>query len=162
MIKVVHEVCNIFKVQSSKPRCFNLKLGTETMLSNDPVYVDTMFITGRPFIHLVDKGTHFSAASLMRTQPTSDTCKSILRLWVHTYLGPPDFLQDYEGSAYISPEMKSVIEAYRIQIEETPIENPVTMVILERYHSPSSSAYRKIRDPLSKSTTHPHCLKMDV
>lgn len=129
MIKV-HESCATCKKFSPKPRRFKLTLGTEEMRFNNRVYVDTMFIDNQPVIHLVDEATHFSAASFLRSQSASETWKAILRLWIHSYMGPPDFLAVDQGSAYASREFKSTLEASGVRIEEAPIDNPGTMGIV--------------------------------
>lgn len=158
----VNNSCKVCNKHASKPRRFKLTLGTEEIRFNNRVYVDTMFINSRPVIHLVDEGTHFAATCFLRSQSATDTWKAILRLWVHTYLGPPDFLAVDQGSAYVSREMKMAMDASGIRVEEAPVENPGTMGIVERYHAPLRSAYTKIRDTLDKSTTDAECLQMAV
>lgn len=161
-IRKIHESCRVCKEQASKTRRFKLTIGTEELRFNQRVFVDTMFIDRRPIIHLVDESTHFSAACFLRTQSAKETWKAILRLWVHTYLGPPDHLVVDQGSAYVSREMKAAVEASGIQLKEAPIENPGTMGIVERYHAPLRAAFEKIRASMDRETTDSECLQMAV
>lgn len=110
MMNKIHDSCTTCKKHSPKPRRFKLTLGTEEIRFNHRVFVDTMFITNIPVINLVAEGTHFSAVSLLRSQSAADTWKAILQLWLHTYLGPPDFLSVNEVSAYVSRYMKAAME----------------------------------------------------
>ena len=81
--------CKICRVNAAIPRRFKLTVGSDELRFNNRIYVDTMFIEGRPVIHIVDESTHFSAAAFLRSQSTSDIWKAILSLWTHTYMGPP-------------------------------------------------------------------------
>lgn len=76
---------------SPSPRRFKLTVGTEDLVFNHHIYVDTMFISGRAVLHIVDEATHFTAASFLKTQSTTDIWKGTLRLCIHTYLSPPGF-----------------------------------------------------------------------
>lgn len=45
-----------------------------------------------------------------------------MRLWVHTYMGPPDFLARYQGPAYVSKETKYYLKSAGLVLQEAPIE----------------------------------------
>lgn len=88
----------------------------------------TMFIEGRPVLHMVDERSHFQAAGFLRMQSTANIWKGIQKLWIFTYLGPPDFLALDQGSAYVSKYMKSIMAAAGISLEEAPIDNPALLL----------------------------------
>lgn len=69
--KIVEE-CNICRSDPGKPRRFKLTTGTEELMFNHIVTVDTMFIEGRPVLHLVDESTHYLAACFLKSQSTDD------------------------------------------------------------------------------------------
>ena len=122
-----------------------------------------MFIENRPVIHLVDESTHFTAAAFLTNQSSLEIWKAISRLWINTYIGPPDYLKVDQGSNYISNEMKANLSAAGITLEEAPIETPGSIGIVERYHAPLRKAYTKIRqDLLKKDCSDQDCLKMAV
>ena len=78
-------------------------------------------------------------------------------------MGPPDFLAVDQGSAYISKETNSNMEAAGIILEEAPIENPGSIGVVERYHAPLKKAYLKLRQTLQKGdTSDAECLQMAV
>ena len=163
MLRRLSENCKICKTNAATPRRFKLTIGTDDLRFNNRIIVDTMFIEGRPVIHIVDECTHFTAASFLKSQSASEIWKSILMLWTHTYMGPPDFLAVDQGSAYISEEFKRNAAADGIIMEEAPIESPGSIGIVERYHAPLRSAYVKLRQTLSKGDVRDdECLRMAV
>ena len=155
--------CKVCLRNSTTPRRFKLTTGTDDFRFNHRVIVDTMYIDGRAVIHIIDECTHFVAAEFLKSQSTEEIWKAITRLWLLTYMGPPDFLAVDQGSGYVSKEMKENVSAQGITLEEAPIETPGAIGVVERYHAPLRSAYTKIRQTLSKGDTNDHeCLKMAV
>ena len=161
-IAKIVEDCDICRRSGNKPRRFKLTAGTEELRFNHTVVVDTMFIESRAVLHMVDEATHFMAACFLRSQSASDIWKAIVRLWILTYMGPPNYLAIDQGSSYISKEMKSNAEAAGISMIEAPIENPGSIGIVERYHAPLRRAYHKIRKSLGRETSDDECLQMAV
>ena len=159
----IQDDCKVCLKHAATPRRFRLTIGTEELRFNQRVVVDTMFIENKPIIHLVDESTHFTAACFLKKQTTEEIWRSIRRLWIMTYMGPPDFLAVDQGSAYISKETKSNMEAAGIILEEAPIENPGSIGVVERYHAPLKKAYLKLRQTLQKGdTSDAECLQMAV
>lgn len=162
-VKKIKADCVTCRTNASAPRRFKLTLGSEEIQFNHRVVVDTMFIQSRPVLHLVDEGTHFTSAAFLKNQSTAEIWKTICRLWIHTYNGPPDFLAVDQGSAYISKEMKSKAAAAGITMEEAPIETPGSIGIVERYHAPLRMAFTKLREDLRKDeATDDECLQLAV
>lgn len=84
-------------------------------------------------------------------------------LVVPHYLGSPDYLGIDQGSSYISREFRSNAEAHGIHIYEAPIESAGSIGVVEMYHAPLRSSYKKIRDTLGrKDTSDEECLKLAV
>lgn len=52
----------------SAPLRFKLTMGSEERRFNHRVQVGTMFIDGRPVIHMVDEESHFCAAAFLCNQ----------------------------------------------------------------------------------------------
>ena len=155
--------CKTCLKYAQAPRRFRLTIGAEKLRFNHRVVVDTMFINNKPILHMVDEATHFSAACFLRNQSTSEIWKCIRKLWILTYMGPPDFLTVDQGTAYVSKEMKNNIAAAGIVLEEAPIENPGTIGVVERYHAPLKRAYLKIRATLTKPDANDdECLQMAI
>lgn len=91
------------------------------------VQVDTMIIQIRPVVYLVYEATHFSSAQFLRNQSTADIFPTFEIILSLSYLGPPDFLSVYQGSAYVSTKMQKMLLAEEIILFEAPIELPNTI-----------------------------------
>lgn len=87
---------------------------------------------------------HFLAACFLKPQTAAEIWKYIQNRWIPTYLGPPDSLEVELGSAYISKETRSIVEAAGIKVEDAAIENPGSIGTVERYHGPLRAAYKKL------------------
>ena len=119
-------------------------------------------IQGKSVLHMVDLATHFSAASFLKSQSSSEVWKTRQSLWNLVYIGPPDHLSVDQGSNYISREMRANLEAAGVTLHEAPVENPGTIGVVERYHAPLRAAYFKIRADLDRSNTDAECLKLEI
>ena len=159
-IKNIAQDCKICAVRSAAPRRFKITIGTADLRFNHEVQVDTMWIMGKPVVHMVDVATHFTAARFIRKQSSAEVWKAIRRMWTLLYCGPPDYLAVDQGSNYISSEFKDAARQDGIKIREAPIETPGSIGIVERYHTPLRRAYLTIRESFDKTTTNDDCLLM--
>lgn len=105
-------------------RRFKLTVATEELKFNNPVLVDTIFLTRRTMIHMVYVSTHLFAARFLQRQSTKDIWNVIRELWLLTYLGPPDFISVDHGSAYTSDDIRSNVTRQGRPLEVAPIETP--------------------------------------
>lgn len=120
-----------------------------------------MFLEGRSVLHIVDEATHFAVATFLKTQTTDEIWKAITLLWMHTYMGPPDFLAVDQVSAYVSSKFKANGAAAGISLKEAPIESASTIGVAERYPAPLHSAYLKVIQALPRSEAgNEECLKL--
>lgn len=157
------EACKVCKRNAAAPRRFKLTVGSDDLSFNHKIIVDTMFIEGRAVLHIIDEATHFTAATFLRKQTAAEIWTCITTLWMHTYMGPPDFLAVDQGSAYVSAEFKSKAVAYGITMEEAPIESPGTIGIVERYHAPLRASYMTVRQSMPRAkASDDECLKLAV
>lgn len=148
-LKAIAKKCSTCSKHSPAPLRLKLTVGTDDPGFNLHVYVDTVFLNGRPLKHIVDEATHFSAAAILKSQSSHEIWKGILRLWVHTFLGPPKFLSFDQGSAYTFNEFKSYAEALGMKMRERPIETPGAIGVVEPYHGPLRAYFKKTRETLS-------------
>lgn len=93
------------------PRRFKLTVGTDEVHFNHTVQIDTVLLSGKPVIHIVDMATHFCTASSLRSQSTKNIWHRIQSMWTLFYVGPPDLLSVDQVSAYISNEMGQNLKA---------------------------------------------------
>lgn len=82
----------------------------EELRFNYELQADTMFIAGRPVIHIVDVWTHIYAGEFLRSQSTLGLRPMLCNLWMYVYLGSSDFMGAEQGSSYVSNEMRTNTE----------------------------------------------------
>lgn len=93
------------------------------------------------------ESTNFNDACFLRNQSADETWKFIRKLWMMIYMELPDYLAVDQGFAYTFREMKSIVEAASIKLEEEPIEKHRSMGIKERYHAPYATLVSKNDSP---------------
>lgn len=65
-------------------------------------------------------------------------------MWMLFYLGLPDVLFDFQGSAYVAEQMMHNLEAAGIRLLEAPIEIPETIGHVDIYDSLFRESYERI------------------
>lgn len=161
-VKEITHACTICATHAKRPRRFKLTVGTDDLRFNHVIAVDIMFLRGRPTLHIVDEATHFNQAKFLTNHKSMTVWKAILRAWIRTYSGPPDFIRVDQGSNLVSSEFLDCADAEGISVLPAPVESPNTMTHVERYHAPLRVAYEKIRDSLPRSESDDECLEMAV
>ena len=82
------------------PRRFRVTLGQENVRFNADVYVDIMYIDGRPVLHIVDGATRFSAARFLPKVSTESIWEAIILCWSSIYTGLSHTIRVDEGSQF--------------------------------------------------------------
>lgn len=154
--------CTEFWRYSASPRRFKLSIGAYSLWFNHPVQVDRRFIHSKPVLHIVDLATHFSAATFLQRQTTSEIWRLIFTMCNVVYIGPPDYFSVDQGTAYTSHEMRTNLDDEGITLIEALIETPGKIGLVERYHARLRVAYNKQRAELDRCTSDAECLKMAV
>lgn len=99
-ISRIVEGCKICKMNAENPRLFQLTVCASYIQFNHTIQVDTMFIGGKPLLHMFDVATHFCSASFSLSQSMGEIWRSIQQLLSLVYLCPPDYLNLDHGSNY--------------------------------------------------------------
>lgn len=99
--------CRNCNVHAAAPRRFKLTVGTEDLRFNHTLQVDTMFLTERPVLYMVDVATHFCAGTFLKSQCAKEIWTCIQNMWTLVFAKPLDYLSVYQGSSYVSNEMKA-------------------------------------------------------
>ena len=68
------------KITNSSHR-FRVSLGSDNSRFNSRVYLDMMYLYGKPVLHLVDEATCFSATQFLKSVCTEDIWESIHCFW---------------------------------------------------------------------------------
>lgn len=71
------------------PRRFRLCIGQEHVRFNARIYMDIMYIDGRPVLHIVGEATRFSAARFLPRISTDSIWEVIIMCWSSIYTGVP-------------------------------------------------------------------------
>ena len=130
------------------PRRFRVSFGADHVRFNERILLDIMYINGSAILHIVDEGTHFSAARFLADVSTKTIWKTILECWACIYTGLPNRMLVDQGSAF-GPLFVSIWAMSNVEVQRTGIEAHSSLGIGERYHQPLRQTYRKIM------ATHP-------
>jgi transposase InsO family protein len=105
------------------------------------VAVDVMYLKIRPVLHIVDEASHYQAATFLNNVSASETCRTIRKCWINTYLRPPDALRTDQGTNFMADHFRGAASAEGISLLRSPIECPTAMSHVERYHGPLRAAF---------------------
>lgn len=80
-----------------------------------------MCLGNSPVLHLVDEENHLAAADFLRNQSSSEIWRTVQNIWTFTYLGPPYHLWGYQGSEYLSKEMRESLQDGVVTLKKATI-----------------------------------------
>ena len=126
------------------PLRFKVAMGHEDIRFNSRVYIDIMYLDGRPVLHIVDKSTRFSAARFLTKMTTDAVWEAIVLCWSSVYTGLPQWIMVDEGAQFrnVFAELAAL---YDIKLEKSGIQSHNSLGIGERYHKPLSDTYLKLK-----------------
>ena len=105
--------------------------------------MDIMYIKGDPILHIVDEGTHFSAAQFPPAVSTDSVWQALLKCWGAIYTGLPNRALLDQGSQF-GQLFIDIAKIHDIKVENTGIEAHSSLGLGERYHQPLHQTFRKI------------------
>ena len=135
------EPCQRFR---NAPLRFRVTLGYEDVRFNSRVYLDIMYIEGRPVLHLVDEATRSSAARFLTKVSTDAVWDSIILCWSSVYTGMPNMFIVDEGSQF-RKTFAELATLEDITINKSGVEAHHALGIGERYHKPLRDTYLKLK-----------------
>jgi Reverse transcriptase (RNA-dependent DNA polymerase) len=113
--------------------CFNIKV------SLDVFYLDT-----RPVLHVICRGTRFSATSFLSVKSSAAVWNIFLAIWVYAYLGPPRELLVDQGTEVTSEFFRQSCDEMVIHLIFAPVESHSSLGLVERMHGPIRNIYKKL------------------
>lgn len=155
-ISRVREDLMVCRRDDAAPWRFKISIGTDDLRFNSCGKLDTMFIGGKPVVHMVDE------PRTTRPHPFSETSILVKFGIIYEIYGPPDYLVVDQGSAYVSAEMKATFEADGVKMRQAPIENPGTIGVVERYYAPLRRALNCVREEMGNEVGDLEFLRMSV
>lgn len=158
----IAQECGPFKPHLGAPRRFKLTVVTHSLYFTHSVKCDTMFLIGQPVLHIIGMGTVLCASSFLRSQSGKEIYSMIASVRLLVYIGAPDDVLAEKGSSYVSPEMRSNLEATWVNLPEIAVENPGSTGSVERYVENLLAAFLKILAELGRGTSDKHCIQLSV
>ena len=127
------------------PTRFRVSLGADEVRFNEKILIDIMYIGSTPVLHIVDEGTHFSAATFLEKCSSEDIWKGILKCWATIYTGLPSKIIVDQGSEFGKRGIfASLVANANVELETAGTEAHSSLGIGERYHQPLRNTYRKL------------------
>jgi hypothetical protein len=136
--------CNTCQSFSAKPYRFRVSM-PDSIVFNDTLAIDLLWLEGKAVLHVVDLHTHFSAAGFLQRQSVDDVWITLLTIWVCVYPGLPNVIKADQGSVFTSSRWRDIVSLSGVKLELSPIESHNSLTVGERYHDPLRRLYRKVR-----------------
>ena len=143
ILKAVTKYCGQCQMHEKAPRRFKFTLKGDHEF-NYSVYVDIMYLDGKPALHVIDSATAFGAARFIKDMSTHEVWNALRACWIDVYLGPPDMVVHDAGKNFTSMEFRQLANSLSIQVKEVPVEAHNSVGKVERYHAPLRRAYEII------------------
>ena len=147
ILQKISEHCRVCQVMAPKPYVFQVTM-PDNILFNHEIEMDLVWIEPRPHqpaLHIVDRGTHFSAAKFLPGESAADIWNLFIERWVTVYVGFPNVIGHDQSSALTSDFFKKSCREFGIILKEIPTESLNSLAICERYHAPLRRIYLKLK-----------------
>lgn len=137
------ERCDPCQRIHNAPTRFRVSFGAENVRFNERFLIDVMYLDGKPVLHIVDEGTHLSAARFVKEVSTATLWATILECWATIYTGLPRRILVDRGSPF-GNLFASIGALSNVDVQRTGIESHNCLGLGERYHQPLRNTYRKL------------------
>lgn len=148
-LKILNDItakCDTCQRITSVPLRFKVSFGSDSARFNERIFMDIFYITIKKckysILHIIDEGTHFSAATKLKNMETSTVWNALIKCWTSIYTGLPNRIIVDQGSNFGEPFIR-LASLDGIQVERTGIEAHNGLSICERYHEPIRTTVRK-------------------
>lgn len=145
MLDDIRRQCITCQTLSQKPQRYRLAATDPEACFNSEILCDIMYIRKKPVLHIVDEATKLTAAAFLKSVSAESVWSMLRRLWICTYVGPPDLLKVDRGSQFASKFFFNNAEEAGIEVQVAPTECPTELSTVERYHGPLRAAFERIR-----------------
>jgi hypothetical protein len=146
--KVIDDVTKAYstcQTISIRPLSFYVRMDQEVAF-NQEVLLDVMYYKNLPILHVIDAGTHFSAARFLPRVDTNTVWNAFLQCWSSAYIGHPESLLTDQGSVFLSQHWSGLCRAADIRLRHTGTESHNSLHVGETLHAPLRRVLRKIND----------------
>jgi hypothetical protein len=139
LLKDLTEICEYCQKYGRAPRRFMFNISTDAAF-NHTIIIDIMWISGKPVLHILDEGTRYQNGGFLRNAKGEPDMSALVlwytlrRLWIDTYLGPPDVIVGDAGSNITAREFKHYTLQAGCRLKIVPVEAHHSIGLLERFH----------------------------
>jgi hypothetical protein len=141
MVHDITRACETCAAWDRRPTTFRIR-DIDDVVFNQELLIDIAYLDGLPILHVVDRGTRFSAARFLRKVDAVEVWKT----FVATYIGHPESILTNQGSVFLSEAWKGMFRAADISLRHTGTESHNSLHVGESMHAPFRRIYRKVRD----------------
>ena len=134
-LAVVTAKCDICKQYKRKPLrpCVSEPLA-ETFNSTVAMDLKTVEKDKVYLLHLIDLGTRYSAAGVVKSKHQDVIIKKVLSLWIQTFGAPRRFLTD-NGGEFSNDSFRELCQQLNVVSTTTPGESPWSNGVVERHNA---------------------------
>ena len=152
-LKEITQLCDPCQRIQRAPVRFRVSLGTEDVQFNERILLNIMYIDGDPVLHIVDNGTKFNAALFLDEVSTAEVWNAIVCCWAMVYTGVSNCILTDQGSQF-GEKFISLARLSNVEVSRTGIEAHASLGLVERYHEPLRSTYRKLKAEFPNVNKH--------
>jgi hypothetical protein len=105
LIKSVTDACSSCAEFSTRPIRFSVRT-PDDIIFNQELLLDLIYIGQRPILHIVDRGTRFSAARFLPSSDAETIWTTFVRAWSALYAGFTESILTDRGSIFLSNTWK--------------------------------------------------------
>ena len=141
----VTATCQVCQRLARAPSRFRVALPTQDIVFNQTVLLDLMYLDGKPVLHVVDKDTLFSAATLLQGETVEAVWWAYTRSWVYAYAGHPEAMHTDQGPQFVAAGWRALLQAAGTRHIESGVESHNSLGAGERYHAVLRHIYRRVK-----------------
>ena len=149
-LKLLQEItasCQSCQRMAPKPLVFQVTMPDDIQFNHE-VIMDLAWVEPRPHrpvLHVVDRGTHFSAAVFLEGENAESVWNAFVSCWVSIYIGFPNVVKHDYGSCFNSEFFQKSCKHFGIITKKVPFESHNSLGPVERYHAPLKRIYKKLK-----------------
>lgn len=144
LLESIRSKCKECQFLAPKPFVVKVSVPQNDIVFNHEVIMDTMYIQGKTWLHVVDRGTHFQAARFLNGDSSEEVWQTFMQMWTLTYVCAPNNLKHDQGSQFISPKLQAMAGEAGISCRLVGVEAPHPMSVGERYHAQKTYGLRPL------------------
>ena len=152
LLKEINNSCRICTLYGPPPHRVRSSV-PDNIRFNHHLVLDLFYLSGDVCLHVICKGTRFSATAFLPSKRAEVVWETFLRIWILVYLGSPCVLTVDQGTEVTAALFRRNCRAMGIQLIFAPIESHSSIGIVERFHSPIRHVFQKIQQGPDKDAT---------